>query len=437
MLPDALVAHFAGRHVLQGILRNTGWLFAGRVFRMGVGLFVGVWVARYLGPERFGLYNYAIALVALFSSLATLGLTNIVVRDVVLTPSSKNEILGSAFGLRLCGGGAALIMAISVCVVIRPHDRAMAYLVAVIATGSVFSAFDAIDFWFQSQLMSKFTVLAKNVAFIVIAVTKVLLVVYKAPLVMFACAGTLEIALASLGLLVVYHRAGGSFRLWRFRLARAKSLLHDSWPLIFSGMLGSVYRRIDQVMLGGIASDEEVGIYSAAVRLGEAWYFIPMALMMSTLPSIVEARQTSEELFYARLQRTYNAMALLAYAVAIPTTFLANAIVDLLFGGAYERAGPMLTLLIWAGLPINLGVARAAFFTAMNWTRASLAMSAAGCVLNVALNLLLIPTYGGMGAVVATLISYAVAGVFACFLYRPLFRTGRMLIKAMVWPKIW
>ncbi len=435
--PAAVVAHLAGRDVLQKILRNTGWLFADRIFRMAVGLFVGVWVARYLGPERFGRFNYATALVTLFSSLATLGLNNIVVRDIVLLPSCKNETLGSAFGLRLCGGAVTLLLVISVSAISRPHDVAMTYLVAVVAAGTVFSAFDTIDFWFQSQLMSKFTVLAKNAAFIQISVIKILLIVYKAPLLMFAGAGAAEIALGSFGLLLVYERAGGSFRLWRFRLSRAKSLLRDSWPLILSGMLGCVYLRIDQIMIGEMVSSEEVGVYAAAVRLTEAWYFIPMTVMASVLPSIVEAKRTSEELFYARLQKLYNLMAFSAYIIAVPMMFLSNTIVDVLYGGAYARAGPMLALLIWSGLFNNFGVARAAFLTAMNWTRTSLVINAVGCVVNIVLNYLLIPTYGGMGAVVATFIAYGVVGVLACFFYRPLFRTGRMLMKAMIYPRIW
>jgi O-antigen/teichoic acid export membrane protein len=436
-LPAALVAHLAGRDVLQKILRNTGWLFAGKMIRMGVGLFVGVWVSRYLGPQRFGLYNYAIALVTLFSSLATLGLNNIVVRDIVLLPSCRNEILGSAFGLRLCGGVAALLLAISVSAISRPHDLALTYLVAVIAAGTVFSAFDAIDFWFQSQLMSKFTVLAKNAAFILISVTKVVLIVCKAPLLMFAAAGAAEIMLGAFGLLIAYERAGGGLRLWRFKLSRAKSLLRDSWPLIFSGILGSIHLRIDQIMLGEMVGDEEVGVYAAAVRLAEAWYFISMTLMASALPSLIEAQRISEEFFYLRLQKLYNLMALLAYAIAVPTTFLSDAIVGALFGSAYAGAGPMLALLIWAVPFINLGVARSAFFTAMNWTKTSLVVNGIGCIANIVLNWFLIPSYQGMGAVVATLVAYGVMVVLVCFFYRPLFRTGRMLLKAMFYPRIW
>ena len=130
-----------------------------------------------------------------------------------------------------------------------------------------------------------------------------------------------------------------------------------------------IYMRIDQVMLGNMVGNTEVGIYSAAVRLAEAWYFIPMAIVGSVFPRIVEAKAISEEVFYHRLQKLYNLMALMAYIVALPVTFMSGWLVTTIFGAAYARAGPMLVVLIWAGMFVSLGLARSSFLTIMNWTR--------------------------------------------------------------------
>jgi O-antigen/teichoic acid export membrane protein len=190
-------------------------------------------------------------------------------------------------------------------------------------------------------------------------------------------------------------------------------------------------------MLGQMVGNEEVGVYSAAVRLAEVWYFVPMAVYTSVLPGIVEAKAISEELFYSHLQKFYNLMALLAYAVAIPVTLLAGWIVEMLFGYAYAKSGPMLAVLIWAGLFVNLGVARSSFLMSMNWTKVHLMTVFLGSIINVILNLLLIPRYGGMGAVIASCIAYWVAAHGSCFLYKPLHRTGYMITKALLFPKIW
>jgi O-antigen/teichoic acid export membrane protein len=190
-------------------------------------------------------------------------------------------------------------------------------------------------------------------------------------------------------------------------------------------------------MLGEMVGNEEVGIYSAAVRLAEVWYFIPMAIYSSVYPSIVEALSISEELFYGRLQKLYNMMAFIGYLVALPVTFLAGWVVETLYGVAYVRAGSMLALLIWAGMFVNLGVARSAFVMSMNWTKVHFMSALAGCLINVLLNYLLIPRYGGMGAVIASLVAYWFAAHGSCFVYKPLNRTGYMMTKAILYPKIW
>lgn len=171
-LPSFIRIRLEGRVALQKILANTGWLFIDKIIRMGVGLLVGIWVARYLGPEQFGLYNYALSFVALFSALATLGLDGIVVRDIVRDPSCKDETLGTAFVLKLIGGGLTFLFVVGANSLLRPHDRLTQWLVGIIALGTIFQAFDTIDFWFQSQVKSKHTVYSKNTAQLAINIVR-------------------------------------------------------------------------------------------------------------------------------------------------------------------------------------------------------------------------------------------------------------------------
>jgi O-antigen/teichoic acid export membrane protein len=224
---------------------------------------------------------------------------------------------------------------------------------------------------------------------------------------------------------------------WRATAERGVEMLRDSWPLIFSGIVIMIYMRIDQVMLGEMVGPEEVGIYSAAVRLSEVWFFIPMSVCASWSPSIIEAKKLSSSLFVEKLQELYNAMAFLAYAVAVPATLVAGPVVRLVFGHGYERAAPMLVVLLWSGIFTNLGIARSTFLTTMNWTRTHLLTVALGGIANVLLNLYLIPRWGGLGAAIASLVAYWLAAHGACFLYPPLRPTGRMLTKAMLFPKAW
>jgi O-antigen/teichoic acid export membrane protein len=432
-IPKSLRNKIKGRDYLQNVISNTGWQFADNIVRM----FVGVWVARYLGPEQFGLFNYALAFVAIFASFASLGLEDIVIRDIVREPECKDETLGTAFMLMLVGGAIAFLVAIGLILIVRPDDNLSHWLVSIIAIGTIFQAFTVIDFWFHSQVQAKYLVLARNVTFLACSALKIILIVTGASLIAFAWVYLLELIVGSAGLVLAYHHRGYGLLDWQASLTKAGGLLKSSWPLLFSGIVITVYLRIDQIMLGEMTGSKEVGIYSVAVRLAEIWMFIPMAIFLSVFPAIVEARDTSEILMFNRLQQLYNLMAFLAYAIAIPVTLVANWLVFTLYGEDFSRAGDMLALLIWANMFIYLEIARSAFLSSMNWTKLHFVTVLLGAVLNIILNYLLIPPFGGTGAVIASLGAYWFAAHGSCFLFKPLFKTGTMLTRAMFYPKIW
>ncbi|HBG05762.1 MAG: O-unit flippase [Geobacteraceae bacterium GWC2_58_44] len=436
-LPELLREKLDGRQELQQVVVNTGWLFFDNIIRMGVGLFVSIWVTRYLGPERFGALSYATAFAFIFSSVGALGLDWVVVRNLVRSPEQRDEILGSAFALKLLGGIATFGLSVGAIVLIRPDDRLSTWLVSVIALGTVFQAFGVINFWFQSRVQAKYSAYARSISFLIISLVKIVLIQLEAPLTAFAWAALAEVVFGAAGLLAAYRISGQHLKAWRSTTTMAKELLRDSWPLLLTDIVMLAYRRIDQVMIGEMVGSSEVGIYAVAVLLAEVWLFIPMAITSSVFPGVVEARQRGEELFQDRLQRYYNLMSFLGWVVAVPVTLVANWAVLRLFGPSYSMAGPMLTGLIWGGLFINLSIARSSFLTIMNWTRLHFITDLLGCLLNVALNLFLIPRYGGMGAVIASLISYWFVAHGSCFLFKPLLRTGTMLTRAMLYPKIW
>jgi O-antigen/teichoic acid export membrane protein len=347
-----------------------------------------------------------------------------------------NETLGTAFILKLIGGAISFIAATVAAFLLRPADTLSHWLVGIIAAGSLFQSLNIIDIWFNSQVQSKYAVLARNVAFVICALVRITLIMTGASLVAFALVITLETGIGSGGLAVAYWMRGGRFKEWQATLKKAKSLLGDSWPLIISFISVGIYQRIDQVMLQEMKGSAEVGIYSVAVRLTEVWTFIPTAIYWSAFPSIVAAKQMSEELFYERLQKLYNLVVLLSYAVAIPTAVISQWLVDTLYGQAYTTAGPMVAWLIWAHIFTSLEIARCAFLTAMNWNKIYFLSVFLGCCLNVVLCYYLIPRYGGMGAVVASVFAYWFAAHGSCFMFKRTFRTGFMLNKALVYPKI-
>ncbi|NMF63047.1 flippase [Brasilonema octagenarum] len=394
---------------LRAIIANTGWLFADRILRMGVGLLVGVWIARYLGVQQYGLLNYAIAFVSLFSPFATLGLDNVVVRDLVRDSSHKKQILGTTFWLKLLGGVGSVLLSVGFICLIRQDENSTVWLVAILATAGIFQALDTIDLWFQSQVQSKYTVVAKNTAFVIITLIKIALLKMQASLIAFAWASLAEIGLGAVGLAITYKVKGHSLWVWRWSFPLAKALLKESLPHLFSGLAILIYMKIDLIMLGQMLGDNAVGIYSAATRISEVWYFIPTAITSSVSPSIYTARQTNEDLYYRRIGQLLRLLVLLSLAIALPMTFLSGTITSMLFGNAYAGAGPILAIHIWAALFVFMGVATSPWFNAESLAHLSMYITFMGAIINVLLNLFLIPSYAGVGAAIATVISYAYA----------------------------
>lgn len=417
-LPSILRKKLDGRPNLQKALINTSWLFVDRILRMGVGLLVGVWVARYLGPEQFGLFNYAIAFVAMFSAIATLGLNGVVLRDLVKEPEGANSILGTTFILQFIGGVVAFGLAMLVIGYVRPTDALVRLMVAVLSFVMVLKATEVVKYWFESQVESKCTVLVENAMFLVFACIKVILILNQAPLMAFVWAVLAEALLVAIALLSVYVWQDKSLSDWKVQSLRAKFLLKDSWPFIVSGLAIMGYMRIDQIMLGQMLGDEAVGIYSAAVRISEVWYFIPLAITASVFPSIIEAKKQSETLYYHRLQQLFNLTVALAFFVAISMTFLSDWIVVSLFGEAYSQSGPVLSILIWAGVFVVLNFTSGRWLINEGYNLLALKRNLMGLVVNIILNIYLIPLYQSKGAALATLFSYFIASYASDFFSR-------------------
>lgn len=281
----------------QGLRRyatNTSWLMAENLLRLVAGLLVGIYVARYLGPAQFGIYSYALAFAALFSAVAKLGLDSIVVRELVKDQTRELWILGTAFWLKLIGAVLA-IGSILTALSLMNTDRMTAIYIAIIATGMVFQSLEVVDFYFQSRVLSRYVSLCKLTQLILSTLLKIYGIMTQADLLWFVIITMLDQVTLGLSLFIAFRsRKTGNFLL-KFDRLFAKSLLKESWPLIIAGIGVTLYMRIDQLMIEHYLGNEAVGIFSAAVRLSEAVYFIPTIICSSVFPALVAAKQRCEQ----------------------------------------------------------------------------------------------------------------------------------------------
>lgn len=397
------------RSGLVKILDNIGWLFFDRILRMGVGLFLGILMARYLGPEQFGLLNYGIAFVALFGAGAGLGLNGIVVRDIVNNPHDAQLTLGTAFILQSFAGLFATLLVIAIISLMKPEDNLTRNLVVIMSLGLMFKATDVIKYWYEARVQSRSYILIETGVYILMAIIRIAMIMLEASLTAFVWLTLIESLIVACALVWLYSTHSNFLNLFHASKRRARTLMQDAWPLFLAAITVSLYMRIDVVMLEAMSNSREVGIYAAAARISEIWYFVPMVIVSSVSPYLVTLFLENRSLYLLRLRRLYFLMFWLSTVGYGLTFYFSELIIATLFGADYNGAASVLAIHSWSGIAVFLGVASSQYLLIEQMQKYSLYRTIIGAVANIALNFALIPTMGAEGAATATLISYFIA----------------------------
>ena len=411
---------------------NSGWLLFDKLARALLGLLVGAWVARYLGPAQFGVLAYVIAFIALFQAVANLSNDAIVVRDITQDRSAAPEILGTLLAMRVSAGVVCWAAVVASVAFFSPGDRQVLWMTVVVGGVLVFQAADSVDLWFQSQSQSRRTVVAKLSAYLVSSGMKVLLILANAPLEAFAFVTAFD-ALASAGGLWVAYRHMPTSSAWRRFAPRAHSLLAESWPFILSGVSIAAYSRVDQILVKQLLGDRSLGIYAAALPLAQFWQVIPVILATSLAPFIARFKQADEAGYRRALVLVFRAFFYLGVAIAMVTFAVSDLLVRLLFGAEFAEAAGVLNVLGIANVFCFLGIAHGLWLVNEKRFAVRLYGTLLASFVAVALNFALLPRVGIIGAAWAA----TAAQLVAAFLINLLLdrQSFRMQIEAIFFRK--
>jgi len=418
LLPRRVRAGLADRPAALAIVGNTGWLLVDKLARIVLGLIVGAWVARYLGPARFGDLAYVLAFIAFFQALAGLGADGIVVRDIAQRPDDAPLVLGTTLVLRSAAGLACWALAVATMAATSGGATEAVTLTAIVGGTLVFQAGDTVDLWFQSQSESRRTVLARLAATILSSALRIALILGGAPLVAFAWITLFEAAAAALGLAVAYARLPTRHR-WRASRDRSRTLLRQAWPFMLSGTSIAIYMRIDQIMVKEMLGERQLGIYAAALPLSQVWHVIPVTLAVSLAPYVARRKMAGDAPYMDAMADLFRLFGGLALAISIPTALLAPLAVRWLYGQAYAEASGVLTVHVFSNVFIFLGVAQGLWLVNESAGRLSLYRTLIGAAVSVGANVLLIPRWGVLGAAFTSVLSQACAAVGSNAIFAP------------------
>tara|TARA_B100001750_G_C15433879_1_gene559803 strand:- start:60 stop:1289 length:1230 start_codon:yes stop_codon:yes gene_type:complete len=399
---------------------------------MLVGLFISIWVARYLGPAQFGLFSYAVSFVGLFTAISTLGLDTIVVRELVKNQSKRDILLGTAFRLKLFGAFGVIIV-LGIAVNFTNNDLSTNLLIFIIASATIFHSFNVVDYYFQSKVLSKYVVYANFISVFLSTILKIILILNKAPLISFAWVILFDSIILSLGLLYFYLYNNLSFRTWKVEKSLAISLLKDSWPLILTGIAVMLQGRIDQVMIKEMINNNEVGQYSVAMKIIEVFDIFSIIIIGSIAPAVTNAKKINEELYYNRLYSIYKLMMIIfIFSASFIVLFGENLILHL-YGNEYALAASLFPLFAIRTLFTNYGVARTVFINNNNLFKVSMIFVICSSIINILLNYLLIPIYQSHGALFATIITFLLSIFIFNFFHEETKHNGKLMIKSLLY----
>ena len=411
---------------LKKIISNISWLAGDKVLDVFLRVTVGVLVARYMGVEWFGYLHFSLAMVALLIPVVTLGLTSIVVKRIVLDSSQKGRLLGTAFVMQFV---TSLILSAGLVLTVYFFDigpEPSEFFVSILAITLIFHSADPVKSWNQSQLTSKYTVWAKRLSLAVGLSIRLLFIQFSVAFIYFIWAWVVE-AILKAYFMFHFYRKNESLSNWTFDRKIAKTLFKESWPIMFSSIASVIYLKIDVVMMGSLLTGRDVGLYSAAVRISDLFYFIPAVVTSTLLPTVVRSSQLDEDVFRQRVQALLDLLTLYSILVVVFLWFGADRLVAGLFGAEFLGAGSILQIHAFAIFFVAAGSSRNVMLIAENRTVFIMLSTILGAVINIAMNLFLIPLYSGIGAAIATVVSYAFSGYLACVFWKPTMKHFKMI----------
>lgn len=408
--------------VSRRVLTNALWLYADQGVRLAMALITFSMVARYLGPEGYGVLAFATAFPAVFLPLAKLGLDFVVVQALVRRPQEKAGIMATAATLMIAAGVLSLLTAATATGFIQ-EDHSAKSLVWVTIWVLVAQPLLVFDFYFQSKIASHNTVIVRFGASLLSNVCRLALVFGDAELVWFAWLFVLETVLLSAGLWLMARRAEvAPFSVIRdFSAVEATRQLSEAWPLMLAGLAMAGYLKVDQLLLSRLAGIGELGLYAAAMRLADMGQLITYAMITSYFPRLIEIHAQGGNQWGVALELFWKRITWLGIAVAVAASVAGPLLLERLLGAAFAAATIPLVLLAWGNVfAAQIGV-RGKWFLAEGMQRYSLYFFIGGAGIHLGGIYLFTASLGALGAA----LSYVCAQLAMTLVFPLLFAKTR------------
>lgn len=409
------------------MIQNAKWIIVCKIAQSLLQMVVGMLSARYLGPSNYGLISYAASVVAFAAPLMQLGLKDILVQEYVTKPERTGEIFGTALAMNALSAVACMVGVVSFAAVANPGEPTTIIVCGLYSVSLLFQAMEAFQYWFQANLLSKYSSVALLFAHIVLSAYKIYLLVAEKSVYWFALSHAVEYCTAGLLMFLSFrHIAGQKISISVFL---AKDMFSRSKYYILAALMVTVFQNTDHIMLKMIAGNTENGYYTTAITCTIIVSFVYSAIIDSMRPVILESKAESQALFEKNVTRLYSLMVYMTAMQSVCFTILAKPIVLILYGREYLPAIPVLQIIVWQLAFSYMGTVRNVWILGEGKHNQLWIINLCGVVANVILNAIMIPLWGACGAALASVLTQFVTNFVVGFFMKSIRRNNVLLLR--------
>lgn len=391
------------------------------IFSLTASLIVGIAVARYLGPEMYGIIAFATAVYAVGVIIVSLGIDDIIMKDMMQYREKQGNIQGSALFIKFTA--AFIVYSIIFVYSFINYNGDKLYSILIISAAVLFQPLSIFSCIFLITAQAKYTSIARMVSYTLSSLLKIILIIFKAPVIYFAFAVFIDYAVLYLTVILMYRYKNYTVSGWHIDFAYIKYILKSAVPLFLAVLFYTFYQKITVIIISSMYSDYASGIYSAAIRLTEIWYMVPAVLMTAFFPAVVSAKQISEEEYKKRIKTLFYVATIPFLVMALFAALLSPFIIKFIYGQTYIQAGVVLSITIWSVPFISFYVISSKCFILENKLKHLLLRTALSLILIIILNYIL----GSLYYLEGFSISLVISAFISFFLIDLFFKESRYL----------
>ncbi len=411
------------------VATNATWIIACRIIQALLQFVVGMLTARYLGPSNYGLINYAASLVAFVVPIMHLGISNVLVQELIDYPDEEGKILGTSLVLCLASSFACIIGVTAFATIANPNEPITIIVCFLYSISLLFQALELLRYWYQAKLIAKYHSIISLIAYVAVSAYRIVLLVLQKDVYWFAVSNSIDYLVISFGIFIIYHKKGGSHL--QFSKEVGKRILNKSKHYIVSGLMVTIFAQTDKIMLKLMLDETATGLYSAAVTCASITTFVFAAIIDSFRPVIFGSLKKSTSEFELNMKRLYSIIIYISLLQSILMCICAGIIIKVLYGSQYLSSISALRIVVWYTTFSYLGSVRNIWILANNKQKYLWIINLSGALTNIFLNLILIPKIGINGAALASFITQVFTNVIIGDIMQPIKENNKLMREAL------